>query len=56
MREIGTFVNTFHGVSGTLHARGERTLVIRGFQYDGLGPDAFLMAGTQVRLLSGLGF
>ena len=41
-RLIGTLPNRQHGISGTLYAEGDRTFVIEGFSYDGLGPDAFI--------------
>ena len=41
-RLIGTLPNLQHGISGTLYAEGDRTFVIEGFGYDGLGPDAFI--------------
>ena len=58
-RRIGRFEKTFHAVSGTVYAVGEDKLIIKakildnlklnfvqGFNYDGLGPDAFFFAGT----------
>ena len=58
-RRIGSFEKTFHAVSGTVYAVGEDKLIIKanildrlklnfvqGFNYDGLGPDAFFFAGT----------
>ena len=41
-RLIGTLPNLQHQVSGTLYAEGDRTFVIENFNYDGLGPDAFI--------------
>ena len=35
-----------HGVSGEVYVVDEGTLLIRGFTYDGLGPDAFFTVGT----------
>merc|ERR1712112_14259 len=43
---IGDFVNHVHGVGGKVFARGHNTVVIKGFTYDGKGPDAFLWAGN----------
>jgi len=43
---IGDFVNHVHGVGGSVFARGHNTVVIKGFTYDGKGPDAFLWAGN----------
>ena len=41
-RLIGTLPTLQHRVSGTLYAEGDRTFVIENFNYDGLGPDAFV--------------
>ena len=41
-RLIGSLPTLQHRVSGTLYAEGERTFVIENFNYDGLGPDAFV--------------
>ena len=41
-RLIGTLPNLQHRISGTLYAVGDRTFVVEGFGYDGLGPDAFV--------------
>ena len=41
-RLIGTLPNLEHAIAGTLYAEGDRTFVIEGFGYDGLGPDAFV--------------
>ena len=41
-RLIGTLPNLQHQIAGTLYAEGDRTFVIEGFGYDGLGPDAFI--------------
>jgi len=45
-KEIGSFVNYFHGIHGTAYAVGNHTIVIKNFKYDGEGPDAFFWAGT----------
>ena len=45
--KIGDFVNHHHGIAGTVYAKDEKTLVVKGFTYDGAGPDAFFWAGTQ---------
>ncbi|XP_038046212.1 protein Skeletor, isoforms B/C-like isoform X2 [Patiria miniata] len=45
-KEIGQFSTRFHLVSGTVYAVDETTVMIRGFNYDGLGPDAFFWVGT----------
>lgn len=44
---VGDFQNRFHGVAGEVYAVDSRTLFIRGFSYDGQGPDAFFYAGTR---------
>lgn len=46
----GTFVGALttknHGVKGNVHAVDKKTLVIKNFEYDGQGPDAFFWVGT----------
>jgi len=44
---IGKFTNYHHGIAGDVYAVDEQTLKIKGFEYDGAGPDAFFWAGTQ---------
>ena len=44
---LGEFVDTKYEVSGTVYARDTNTLVIKDFNYDGLGPDAFFYVGTK---------
>ena len=44
---VGNLINRQHGIGGTVYAVDEKTLLIKGFTYDGLGPDAFFWAGTQ---------
>ena len=39
--------NNMHGVSGEVFALGDRTLMVKNFNYDGLGPDAFFLVGTE---------
>lgn len=43
---IGKFTNYHHGIAGEVYAVDEQTLRIKGFEYDGAGPDAFFWAGT----------
>jgi len=43
---IGKFTNYHHGIAGEVYAADEQTLKIKGFEYDGAGPDAFFWAGT----------
>ena len=45
--KAGEFTNYAHGISGSVYAIDEKTLLIKGFTYDGAGPDAFFWAGTQ---------
>ena len=44
--KIGTFKNIFHGIGGEAIALDSKTILIKGFTYDGEGPDAFFLAGT----------
>ena len=44
---VGEFTNKKHGVSGTVYYVDQRTFLIKGFTYDGAGPDAFFLAGTE---------
>ena len=48
--EEGTFVGALtskqHGVKGNLYAVDKKTLLIKNFEYDGQGPDAFFWVGT----------
>ena len=37
--EVGQLSSLQHGVGGTVFTRGDSTLLIRQFQYDGQGPD-----------------
>merc|ERR1711953_1152614 len=45
--KVGEFNNRAHGIGGTVYAVDEKTLLIKGFTYDGAGPDAFFWVGTQ---------
>jgi len=45
--KAGEFTNYAHGIGGSVYALDEKTLLIKGFTYDGSGPDAFFWAGTQ---------
>merc|ERR1711997_586808 len=45
--KVGEFNNRAHGIGGTVYAVDEKTLLIKGFTYDGAGPDAFFWAGTE---------
>ena len=44
---VGDLKNHQHGIGGTVYAFDEKTLLIKGFTYDGAGPDAFFWVGTQ---------
>jgi len=46
---IGSFKNIFHDISGEAYALDSKTILIKGFTYDGEGPDAFFLAGTSGR-------
>ena len=35
---VGKFENYSHDISGTVYAIDEKTLVVKGFTYDGAGP------------------
>merc|ERR1711971_158483 len=45
-KKIGTFNNIFHDIAGTAYALNSTTVLIKGFNYDGEGPDAFFLGGT----------
>merc|ERR1712001_274295 len=45
--KVGEFNNRAHGIGGTVYAVDEKTLLVKGFTYDGAGPDAFFWVGTQ---------
>ena len=45
--KAGDFHNKAHGISGEVYIKDEQHLVIKGFSYDGAGPDAFFWAGTK---------
>ena len=44
--KVGAFQNKAHGIGGEVFMKDQKTLVIKGFTYDGAGPDAFFWAGT----------
>merc|ERR1711936_1359529 len=48
-KKIGTFNNIFHDIAGTAYALNSTTVLIKGFNYDGEGPDAFFLGGTHGR-------
>lgn len=45
---LGAFQDSIHGVKGEVFAVDSRTLFIKGFSYDGLGPDAYFYGGDQL--------
>ena len=45
--KVGEIRTRAHQVSGTVYAKDEKTLIVKGFTYDGAGPDAFFWVGTQ---------
>ncbi|XP_035215344.1 protein Skeletor, isoforms D/E-like [Stegodyphus dumicola] len=46
---IGKFSTHLHDVRGEVYAVDEKTLFIKGFTYDGKGPDAIFWAGSSIR-------
>ncbi|KAF8773852.1 Protein Skeletor like protein [Argiope bruennichi] len=44
--EIGVFKTFAHDVVGRVYAVDDRTIYIKGFSYDGQGPDAYFWAGS----------
>ncbi|CAH0554651.1 unnamed protein product [Brassicogethes aeneus] len=48
-RKIGELTKFAHGVKGTAYAVDESTIFVKGFSYDGTGPDAFFWIGNSPR-------
>lgn len=48
-RKIGPLLEFAHGIKGTAYAVDESTIFIKGFSYDGTGPDAFFWIGNSPR-------
>lgn len=44
---IGSIDTLAHAVSGDLYAIDEQTLMVKNFNYDGAGPDAFFWVGSE---------
>ncbi|KAL0861171.1 hypothetical protein ABMA27_009654 [Loxostege sticticalis] len=44
-RMIGRLTQYAHGIRGTVYAVDENTVFVRGFAYDGTGPDAYFWVG-----------
>jgi hypothetical protein len=43
---VGALTTKQHGVKGNVYAVDKKTLLIKNFEYDGQGPDAFFWVGT----------
>lgn len=48
-KRIGSLSDYAHGIAGTAYAVDESTIFIKGFSYDGTGPDAFFWVGNSQR-------
>lgn len=48
-RSIGTLKEYAHGIKGDVYAVDDTTIFIKGFTYDGTGPDAFFWVGNGTR-------
>ncbi|XP_043677738.1 protein Skeletor, isoforms B/C isoform X1 [Vespula pensylvanica] len=48
-REIGSFQEYAHGIKGIIYAADDSTIFIKGFSYDGRGPDAYFWVGNSTR-------
>ncbi|KAG5897115.1 hypothetical protein JTB14_014102 [Gonioctena quinquepunctata] len=48
-RKIGPLLEFAHGIRGIAYAVDESTIFIKGFSYDGTGPDAFFWIGNSPR-------
>lgn len=46
---IGEFADFAHGIKGVVYAVDETTIFIKGFYYDGMGPDAYFWVGNSPR-------
>lgn len=46
---IGPLQYYAHGIRGTVYAIDETTIFIKGFYYDGTGPDAYFWVGKTPR-------
>jgi hypothetical protein len=47
--KIGSLTTKQHGVKGDVYAIDEKTILVKNFEYDGQGPDAFFWVGTSER-------
>merc|ERR1711915_205826 len=43
---LGSMVTIIHDVKGDVYSVGDHQIRVRGFTYDGTGPEAFILAGT----------
>lgn len=43
---LGKFTDIFHQIGGLVYKVSDDKVAIKGFHYDGQGPDAFFLAGT----------
>lgn len=48
-RYVGEFEEFAHGIKGSVYAVDDSTIFIKGFRYDGTGPDAFFWIGNSPR-------
>ncbi|CAB0009425.1 unnamed protein product [Nesidiocoris tenuis] len=48
-RLIGSLQEYAHGIKGTAYAVDESTIFVKGFAYDGMGPDAYFWVGSTPR-------
>ncbi|XP_042910828.1 uncharacterized protein [Parasteatoda tepidariorum] len=44
--KIGKFITHFHNIQGDVYTVDDKTMFVKGFHYDGKGPDAYFWAGT----------
>lgn len=51
--EVATLFTRHHGVTGTAHIVNNRTLELRNFYYDGLGPDVYVYVSTNANFYPG---
>ena len=49
LKKLGSFKNFFHDISGDVYQVDSKTVLIKGFTYDGEGPDTFFLAGSSGR-------
>ena len=49
--KVGDFKNHFHDIVGEVFIKDNETLVIKGFGYDGTGPDTLFLGKSLLELL-----